>query len=68
MIRAPEESMSGKKKLFRRTVVLVNSRRRGGRRRVRPAIAHRASMQFAFALVIIAVLVTSAFLLRNMLQ
>ena len=58
--------MSGKKKLSRRTVVLANTRRGGGRRKVRAGIAHRASVQFVFGMIIMAVcLVALGSLYRN---
>lgn len=46
--------MSGKKKMFRKTTVLVNSRRGGGRRTVRPSIVHRASRQVVLSAIILA--------------
>lgn len=69
IIHAQEESMSGKKKLLRRRVVLVSPRRGGGRRKVRTGIAHRASIQFAFGMIILAVFLTVlGSLFRNFLH
>jgi hypothetical protein len=61
--------MSGKKKLSRRTVVLTNTRRGGGRRKVRAGVAHRASVQFVFGMIILAVcLAVLGALFRNFLH
>jgi hypothetical protein len=61
--------MSGKKKLLRRRVVLVSPRRGGGRRKVRTGIAHRASVQFAFGMIMMAVfLALLGALFRNFLH
>lgn len=68
MIHAQEESMSGRKKLFRRTVVFVNRRRGRGRRKVRTRIARRASMQFALGMIIMAIGLGLGFLLNSLLH